>query len=116
MYSSTHSRTRSPIESDPTEVKLSEQEVAKVQPGQSVEFKARAMPFDNFKGMVLGRSAVAMPGEVQGTVTVYCRIESPPAALGSGMSGFARIHCGEQSAGAAAAKKVLRFLRTEFWW
>ena len=98
------------------EVKLSEQEVANVRPGQPVEFKARALPFDKFKGTVLGRAAVATPGEVQGTVTVYCRIDSPPPGLGSGMSGFARINCGEQPAGAAWSKRFLKFFRTEFWW
>jgi hypothetical protein len=103
------------------EVKLAEQDVASVRPGQAVEFRARALPLRAFRGTVLAKAAVATAadpkeGQVQGTVTVYCRIEDPPAALQSGMSGSARVHCGRESLAASAAKRVMKFLRTEFWW
>jgi multidrug efflux pump subunit AcrA (membrane-fusion protein) len=98
------------------EVQLPEDEAAPVRPGQTVELKARALPFENFTGVVLGRAAAATPGDVRGTVTVYCQLENAPAELVSGMGGWARVQCGRQPVGVGAVRKVLKFLRTEFWW
>jgi hypothetical protein len=50
-------------------------------------------------------------------VPVYCRLtEAPPAVLRPGMTGFARISCGERAMGRVLADKALRYVRTEFWW
>ena len=98
------------------ELQLPEDEAAPLRPGQAVELKARALPFENMRGVVLARAAAATPGDVRGTVTVYCRLENAPPDLQSGMSGWARVQCGRQPIGEAAVRKVMRFLRTEFWW
>jgi hypothetical protein len=55
-------------------------------------------------------------GEQHSTVTVYCRLEGAPEDLRPGMIGLARIGCGQRPLGAVWADRVLRFLRTEFWW
>ena len=98
------------------ELQLPEDEVAPLQAGQIVELKARALPFENLSGVVLARAAAATPGDVRGTVTVYCRLEGAPRELQSGMSDWARVQCGRQPIGESAVRKVMRFLRTEFWW
>jgi hypothetical protein len=51
-----------------------------------------------------------------GTVTVYCRVDRVPIGLFPGMTGDARIGCGRRPAGAVLASRLLRFVRTEFWW
>jgi RND family efflux transporter MFP subunit len=101
------------------EVKLPEQEVGEVLAGQRVELKARALPFELFAGSVektAPAATAAAPGEVQSTVTVYCRIETEHPGLRPGMTGQARIHCGRHTIARTVVEKVLRFVRTEFWW
>jgi len=55
-------------------------------------------------------------GTVQGSVTVYCRIDQPPPGLRGGMTGTARIDCGGSTVGRVLAGRCLRYVRTEFWW
>jgi multidrug efflux pump subunit AcrA (membrane-fusion protein) len=102
------------------EVKVPEQDVARVLPAQEVEFKARALSFDTFRGVVerVAPTAVpaTMPGEVQGNVIVYCLIGRAPAELRPGMSGEVRVSCGRQSVGGRMLEKVMKVVRTEFWW
>jgi hypothetical protein len=71
------------------EITLAEQDVARVQPGEPVELKARALPFDICKARVDRIAPAAGRGDVQSTLTVYCRLEAGEAALRSGMTGHA---------------------------
>jgi multidrug resistance efflux pump len=120
------------VEPDPgreIEVALPEQEVARVRPGQAVELKVRALPFDTLGGVVVrvGAAAATAPspppsgppgGQTTpgpGTVTVYCQLLDVPADLRPGMSGDARIMCGRRPAGVVFARRFLRYIRTEFW-
>jgi RND family efflux transporter MFP subunit len=102
------------------EIKLPEQEIEHVRPGQRVELKARAMPFVTYVGVVdraAPSAAIAAPGEVQSSVTIYCRFsEDGHDGLASGMSGQARILNGPQPIGRIWGEKLLRLVRTEFWW
>ncbi|HYT92415.1 MAG TPA: HlyD family efflux transporter periplasmic adaptor subunit, partial [Gemmataceae bacterium] len=110
------------------EIAISEQDVARVRPGQSVSLKARALPFETLSAQVDRVGAGAAPpeapplaqptvrGEVAGTVTVYCRLRDPVPELRPGMTGYARIDCGPRPLGVLLGERVLRFLRTEFWW
>ena len=98
------------------EVSLAEQEAARVRVGQVVQLKTRALPFQTLTARVERVAPVVGPGEVQGTVTVYCTLESPGAELRPGMTGHARIGTGRRVVGAILLDRALRFLRTEFWW
>jgi multidrug efflux pump subunit AcrA (membrane-fusion protein) len=98
------------------EIALAEQEVARVRPGQAVELKARALPFETFRASVDRVAPAAGRGEVQSTVTVTCRLGEPPADLRPGMSGYARVYTGRRSLGEVLADRALRYVRTEFWW
>jgi len=98
------------------EIALAEEDVARVRPGQRVELKVRALPFDTCRATVERIAPSATPGDVQGTVTVYCRLENPVVGLQPGMSGYGRISTGQRPIGAIVLDRVLRFLRTEFWW
>jgi multidrug efflux pump subunit AcrA (membrane-fusion protein) len=98
------------------EITLAEQDVARVGPGQIVELKARALPFSTLSARVDRIAPSAGHGEVQSTVTVYCRLENSPAELRPGMSGYARIFSGQRSIGQIVVDRMLRYLRTEFWW
>ncbi|HEY1378336.1 MAG TPA: efflux RND transporter periplasmic adaptor subunit [Gemmataceae bacterium] len=108
------------------EVKLPEQEVERVRPGQRVELKARALPFEVFVGTVervapaaaaeAGPTGAAASASAQSTVTVYCQFEADHPDLRPGMTGHARVQCGRLPAGRVLGERMLRFIRTEFWW
>jgi multidrug efflux pump subunit AcrA (membrane-fusion protein) len=98
------------------EVTLPEQDVARVRPGQAVELKARALPFETFRTEVDRIAPAAGKGDAQSNVTVYCRLENQGAGLRPGMSGHARIATGSRSPGLILVDRALRYLRTEFWW
>jgi multidrug efflux pump subunit AcrA (membrane-fusion protein) len=95
---------------------LPDQEMTHVAPGQEVEVKARAQPFRVFRGRVDRIAPRAAKSEVQSTTTVYCRLERTASELRPGMSGYARIYTGEEPIGAVLLDRILRFVRTEFWW
>ena len=97
------------------EIAVGEQEVARVQPGQAVDLKARALPFETFTARVDRIAPAAGHGEVQSTVTLYCRLEEG-ADLRPGMTGHARVYTGRRPAATILYDRALRFLRTEFWW
>ncbi len=106
------------------EIKLPEQEVEPVQPGQRVELKARALPFDNFTGTVeriapgaAAEGSQAVPAaNSQSTVTIYVQLDGIHGDLRPGMTGLARVQCGKAPAGQVLGERILRFVRTEFWW
>ena len=101
------------------EIPLLEQELTRVEPGQTVELKARAVPFQTFYAKVnrmAPAAAKAERGEGQSTLTLYCRLDNSCPELKPGMTGYARIECGRRSLGAIFVTRVLRYVRTEFWW
>jgi multidrug efflux pump subunit AcrA (membrane-fusion protein) len=98
------------------EISLAEQDVARVQTGQPVELKARALPYEIFNAHVDRIAPAAARGDVQSTVLVYCRPDDASAELRSGMTGHARVFTGRRSIGGFLLDRALRFVRTEFWW
>jgi multidrug efflux pump subunit AcrA (membrane-fusion protein) len=121
------------------EVAVPEQDMARVRPGQRVELKARVAPFDTLVAEVTrvastakdpappGGGAVAATapatsiGEMPGHVVVYCTVSSATAAealsaVRPGMTGHARIDCGRRPVGRVMGERLMRYVRTEFWW
>ena len=90
--------------------------MAKVQPGQEVALKARSLPFETFPARVERLAPAASPGGVQGSVSIYCRLEDAPADLPPGLTGHARVFTGRRSLAVIGLDRLLRYLRTEFWW
>lgn len=98
------------------EITLDECKVSKVEPGQIVELKARALPYETFEAEVERIAPSATSGEEQSTVTVYSRLTNVSSDLRPEMTGYARIYCGRRPLGEIAADYVMSFIRTEFWW
>jgi multidrug efflux pump subunit AcrA (membrane-fusion protein) len=98
------------------EIALAEQEVARVRAGQAVQLKPRALPFESFAAKVDRIAPTAGKGEVQSSLTVYCRLESTGAELRPGMTGYARVYTGRRPIGAIGLERAMHFLRPEFWW
>jgi putative peptide zinc metalloprotease protein len=97
------------------EIALAEQDVARVQAGQTVKLKARATPFEMVEVPVDRLAPAAGKGEVQSTITVYCRLGDNAADLRPGMTGHARIVIGRRAPGLILLDRALRYVRTEFW-
>src|SRR5262249_53344255 len=98
------------------EITLAEQDVERVRPGQTVALRARTLPFDTLPARVDRIAPAAGDGEVQSTVTIYCRLDDCPEGMRPGMTGYGRVYTGLRPVGAILGERVLRFLRTEFWW
>jgi multidrug resistance efflux pump len=98
------------------EVSLAEQDVARVRIGQTVELKARALPFATIVTQVERIAPAAGRGDVQSSVIIYCRLDHSAAELRPEMTGHARVYTGARPVGAILLNRALRFLRTEFWW
>ena len=107
----------SPTELD-AEIMLLEQEVTRVQVGQHVTLKVRALPFDVFHGKVnrIAPAAVKTEKDIQATVTINCRIEDANENLRPNMTGYARVYGNSRALGGYLFDRVLRYFRTEFWW
>jgi putative peptide zinc metalloprotease protein len=98
------------------EITLDEDQVHDVVPGQRVELKARALPYETFEASVERIAPAAVGGELQSTLVVYCHLENRSGRLRPAMSGHARIYGHRTPIGKIALDYVMRFIRTEFWW
>jgi multidrug efflux pump subunit AcrA (membrane-fusion protein) len=98
------------------EIALAEQDVARVRPGQEIRLKARARPYQTFLSQVDRVATSGVRGEAQSSLTVYCRLYEAPDDLRTEMTGYARIDTGRRPIGAILLDRMLRFVRTEFWW
>jgi multidrug efflux pump subunit AcrA (membrane-fusion protein) len=100
------------------ELALPEQEIAGVSPGQTVELKARSLPFQTFRARVdrVAPRAEKEVGALEGKVTVYCTLERADSQLLAGMTGMGRVFRGEKPLIEVLTGKALRQVRTEFWW
>ena len=103
-------------ESLEAEVTLKEQELVHVEQGQGVELKARGVPYRVFRSDVSRIAPRATKGDVQSNVALYCRVQDPGRQLKPGMTGHARVICGKQPLARVVCDRVLRSVRTEFWW
>ncbi len=98
------------------DIELAEQDVGRVRDGQLVQLKARALPFETFETKVARIASSAEPGELQSSVKVVCRLDGGKQSLRPGMTGYARVYTDRCSLGKFAVDRVMRYLRTEFWW
>jgi len=98
------------------EIALREQEIRDVKPGQPVQLKARALPFDTFEATVDQIAPSARAGDVQSNVVVYTQLDRPHVKLQPGMTGYARVECGQQPIAKIVLDRALGYIRTEFWW
>jgi hypothetical protein len=49
-------------------------------------------------------------------VTVKCLLEDPEGIVRPGLTGYAHVACGYRPIGGIIAERLLRLLRTEYWW
>ena len=98
------------------EIAVPEKEVAEVALGQKVKVKAKGFPSESFYGEVASIGQKADPGDKQNYVTVRSYIENPEAILRPGMTGKAKIYSRRSSPLRILIRRIVRSIRTEFWW
>jgi putative peptide zinc metalloprotease protein len=99
-------------------IELDEADAACVSPGQEVEIKLRALPFETFEATVTRIASAAKADEKTDTskLAIYCELKNTDPAIRSRMQGYARIYRGYRSLGQAGIERLLKLVRTEFWW
>ncbi len=98
------------------EISVPEKEVSDVELDQKVKAKAKGFPSKSFYGSVAAIGEKADPGESQNYVTVRSFIDNPDGILKPGMTGKAKIYCRRSSPLRIFIRRVVRTIRTEFWW
>jgi multidrug resistance efflux pump len=101
------------------EIAVPEKEIAEVTVGQRVVLKARAHPQASFAGTVVAIAPVATkPAEqwqIDRAVIVTTELDNHSLMLKPEMSGRAKIYCGERRAIDLLTRRLVRYLRVEFW-
>ncbi len=99
------------------EISVSEKEISAVRLGQEVTLKARAFPGRSFTGTVTSIAPAARHDEEYGEsrIIVATELENPGLLLKPEMTGTATIHCGERRAVVLLTRRLVRYVRVEFW-
>jgi multidrug resistance efflux pump len=100
------------------EITVPEKEIADVRLGQNVVLKARAHPGLDFRGAVTAIAPVASQTNDwrnQRTILVTTQLDNHSLQLKPGMTGLAKIYCGDQRALALLGRRIVRYLRVEVW-
>lgn len=101
------------------EIRVDEQALKRVRDGQDVTLRPRSLPLEKVLGKVDRVANAADPPDASRSVshvTIECSLGTSAEALRPGMSGFARINTGKRPVGAILTDRVLRNLKTEYWW
>jgi putative peptide zinc metalloprotease protein len=99
-----------------TEIPVPEKEVGDVKIGFYVKLKANAYPSKEFDGRVSQISDIADPQDKNVRVLmVRSEINNPDLLLKPEMTGYAKIYCGKRTLGELVTRRMVRFIRTEFW-
>ena len=99
------------------EISVSEKEIAAVHLGQPITLKARAFPGRSFTGRVTSIAPAASHSETYSgrQIIISTQLENPDLLLKPQMTGTAKIHCGERRGITLLTRRLVRYLRVEFW-
>jgi hypothetical protein len=97
-------------------ITVSEKELADVEIGLAVKFKARSYPSRYFYGKISRiEEKVIIDKNEKPSVRVFCRVDNEGRLLKPGMTGVAVIYCGKRPISYLIYRKFFRTIRTEFW-
>jgi multidrug resistance efflux pump len=100
------------------EIAIPEKEIADVTVDQRVVLKARSYPQEDFEGKVIAIAPTVTKRENtfdERTILVITRLDNASLLLKPDMSGNAKIYCGERRLIEIIARRIVRFVRVEFW-
>src|SRR5438552_5559145 len=97
------------------EMQVPENELADVRPGNPVFMKARSLPSIDLQGRVDFIAPVAQAVNSQQMVVVRSEIQNDDLLLKPDMTGVAKIYCGDRRIVDLMTRRMIRWIRTEFW-
>jgi multidrug resistance efflux pump len=97
------------------EMQVPEKEMADIQRGYPVTMKARSLPAVDLNGRVDFISPVAQTIGGQQIVVVRSELQNDDLLLKPEMTGVAKIYCGDRRIIDLATRRLIRWVRTEFW-
>ena len=97
------------------EMQVPEKELADVRPGNPVWMKARSLPSVDLQGRVDFIAPVAQTVNGQQMVVVRSELQNDEFLLKPEMTGVAKIYCGDRRIVDLFTRRVIRWVRTEFW-
>lgn len=101
------------------EIAVPEKEIGDVSVGQKVFVKARAYPRLTFEGEVIKIAPVATKSAEQWVndryILVTTQLDNSAGLLKPEMTGNAKIYCGEYRLFDLLTRRIVRYLRVEFW-
>ena len=100
------------------EMAIPEKEIGDVKVGQTVALKARPYPHEAFHGTVTAIATTATggaEGRVGKVILVTTHIDNPALLLKPEMTGNAKIFCGPRPIIDLLSRRLVRYVRVEFW-
>jgi putative peptide zinc metalloprotease protein len=100
------------------EISVPEKEIADVRLGEKVVLKAQAYPNLSFEGTVSSIAPIASKqteSRDERTIIVMTSLDNSSMLLKPEMSGNAKIYCGDQPLINIIGRRLVRFVRVEFW-
>ncbi len=97
------------------EMQVPEKELADVRPGNPVFMKARSLPSLDLEGRVDFIAPVAQSVNGQQMVVVRSELQNDDLLLKPDMTGVAKIYCGDRRILDLMTRRMIRWIRTEFW-
>lgn len=92
-----------------------ENDIADVQVDASVSLKVRSLPYREFHGRVARIADLADTLGDGRRFLVITEMPNEDGALKPGMSGFARVNCGKRTILSLISRRIVQFVRVEFW-
>ncbi len=102
---------------DPVRLHLAvhENDIADVKVDAPVSLKVRSLPFEEFRGRVARISDLADTSGEGRRFLVVTEMPNTDGKLKPGMSGFAKIDCGDRTILSLITRRLVQFFRVEFW-
>jgi putative peptide zinc metalloprotease protein len=97
------------------EMQVPEKELADIHDGDPVTMKARSLPSVDLNGRVDFIAPVAQTVAGQQMVVVRSELKNDELLLKPEMTGVAKIYCGDRRIIDLATRRLIRWVRTEFW-
>jgi putative peptide zinc metalloprotease protein len=97
------------------EMPVPEKEIGDVKRGFPITIKVRGYPKRWYQARVRYIAPVADVSGAERTVMVQGELENSDGSLKAGMTGVGKILCGKRTIYEIASRRIVRWLRTEFW-
>jgi HlyD family secretion protein len=94
---------------------VAEKEIADVALGNPIILKLRPFPMRTFEANVKAISPVADEASEERKVVIRGELPNPDGSLKTGMTGVGKILCGKRLIINLVSRRLIRWLRTEFW-